>query len=395
MALKRYIAALAAVALCVTTLASAPGNKASGTAGDPVVSLKYVNEVFIPKVQALAASAADGLADKHIPSALSRLSQAANLEVVTSRESFNATVDYYGYMRYLDSGHYMMTSGETITLNAGERLCMIVGAEFSIVAGSAMLYGARAAEIINVTDGTKLYAGLSAAQRNKYILASDDVAGVVSLSNGTKVNVTGKFQVLPAYSSRHTDAAFSLKTLGLMLGSNKGFELERTGTRLEGLIMFLRLLGEENAALSSNGVHPFSDVPKWAGGTADKYVAYAYQKGYTKGVSDTKFGSNSEITLEQYLTFVLRAIGYTDGRNFSWETAPADSVRLGIMDEYEKRSLLRAGFYRDGMAYVSYRALSAYTLDGGISLLDKLIYDGVVSRAAADTVRRNPPKILG
>ncbi len=43
--------------------------------------------------------------------------------------------------------------------------------------------------------------------------------------------------------------------------------------------MFLRLIGEEGAALSSTAANPFADTPAWC----DRYVAYAYEKGLYQG----------------------------------------------------------------------------------------------------------------
>ena len=72
--------------------------------------------------------------------------------------------------------------------------------------------------------------------------------------------------------------AASLKTLTLFRGSDtgygEGFDLQRPPTRMEALIMLIRLLGEESEALSCTAYQPFTDVPDWA----LPYAAYAYSK---------------------------------------------------------------------------------------------------------------------
>ena len=74
--------------------------------------------------------------------------------------------------------------------------------------------------------------------------------------------------------------AETLHALGLFRGTGEDengvpiYALEKTATRAEALVMLIRLLGEEDAALSSLAAHPFTDVPAWA----DRYVAYAYEK---------------------------------------------------------------------------------------------------------------------
>ena len=86
--------------------------------------------------------------------------------------------------------------------------------------------------------------------------------------------------------------------------------------------MFLRLIGEEGAALSSTAANPFADTPAWC----DRYVAYAYEKGYTKGNNISAggqryFGPDAQLSAGEYMTFLLRALGYSDSGaspDFSW-----------------------------------------------------------------------------
>ena len=73
--------------------------------------------------------------------------------------------------------------------------------------------------------------------------------------------------------------ADALKQMGLFQGTGtaygSGYDLEQAPNRIVGLVMFLRLIGEEGAALSSTAANPFADTPAWC----DRYVAYAYEKG--------------------------------------------------------------------------------------------------------------------
>ena len=83
--------------------------------------------------------------------------------------------------------------------------------------------------------------------------------------------------------------AEALKAMGLLKGSDQGYELDRAPTRIEAVIMLIRLLGEENEALYSTEeyTHPFVDAPGWEG--ASDYLAYAYSTGLTTGVDATHF----------------------------------------------------------------------------------------------------------
>ncbi|MCK5758007.1 MAG: hypothetical protein KAH14_02860 [Clostridiales bacterium] len=63
--------------------------------------------------------------------------------------------------------------------------------------------------------------------------------------------------------SEYYEYAVKLRMMDLFRGTDIGFELEREPTRLEGAVMFVRLLGAEEEALEMDYYHPFSDVPQW------------------------------------------------------------------------------------------------------------------------------------
>lgn len=108
-------------------------------------------------------------------------------------------------------------------------------------------------------------------------------------------------------------AAEELYELGLFLGTgtlpngSPSFDLGSTPTRGEALVMLVRLLGAEDTARAGHFSHSFTDT-----GWTDAYIGYAYVNGITSGVSSTKYGTDSEATLAQFLTFVLSALGYSD-----------------------------------------------------------------------------------
>ena len=171
--------------------------------------------------------------------------------------------------------------------------------------------------------------------------------------------------------------------MGLFLGTGEGYELTRAATRVEGIVMLIRLLGEENAALAYTGSHPFRDVPSWAA----PYVAYTYEKGYTVGVSSTEFAPNAEIDAAQYLTFLLRALGYDDGAgDFLWSEAGDKAVAVGLISTAENRNFATL-FYRDHVAYTSYLALFTPLKDTGTTLIEKLLASGAVSEQAYAAIR--------
>ena len=166
--------------------------------------------------------------------------------------------------------------------------------------------------------------------------------------------------------------ATDLKSLGLFAGvSDTDFALGRAPTRVEALVMLIRLLGIEREVTSGAWTHPFTDVPGWA----DKYVGYAYTAGLTSGESATRFGAG-DASAAMYLTFVLRALGYTDrgeGAQFAWDDPFALARKTGILPE----QTVLSPFWRADVVIVSYAALRATMNDTGEPLSKKLIAGGV------------------
>ncbi len=169
--------------------------------------------------------------------------------------------------------------------------------------------------------------------------------------------------------------ARDLKTLNLFKGvSETEFDLKRAPTRIEALVMLIRTLGKEQEALSGSWTHPFTDVPSWA----EPYVGYAYQNGLANGVAKTEFGT-SDATANQYLTFVLRALGYSDanGADFTWNNPNTLATSVGILPAGTN---LR-DFWRADVVRISYAALSAYLKNSSTTLAQKLITAGTFTQA--------------
>ncbi len=164
--------------------------------------------------------------------------------------------------------------------------------------------------------------------------------------------------------------ADSLKKLGLFLGSDAGFELERAATRAESAVMVVRLLGKETLAKTQNNAHPFKDVPAWAG----PYVGYLYKNGITKGLSADRFGSGDLATAPQYASFLLRSLGYSESAgDFTWDKAVEKLIDLKIIgDDLKKLLDADADLKRGYVVALSHAALFASIKGSNIALLEKL-----------------------
>ena len=178
------------------------------------------------------------------------------------------------------------------------------------------------------------------------------------------------------------DSAEKLMELGLFKGTDQGFELDREPNRIEALVMLIRLLGEEEQALSGSYSHPFKDVPDWAAG----YVGYAYEKGLTKGLTSERFGSSDLASATQYLIFVLRSLGYQDSNgDFKVKKSIEKAQAIGMVQPNEMAPL-KAGFLRGDAAILSKRALETNLKDSKDTLIDSLIDKGTVDPELAKTL---------
>ena len=177
--------------------------------------------------------------------------------------------------------------------------------------------------------------------------------------------------------------ADALNKLGLLNGVGKNengsidYDIERTPTRLEALVMLIRLLGKDEDAKTGNWVCPFDDVPDWG----KAYVSYAYENGLTNGISDTKFGVG-DATAKMYLTFALRALGYDDGadKDFSWDAPEALAQKCGILSG----DINTSDFTRGDLVTISYYMLRAPHKEDGRPLYEHLIDQGVFTREQYD-----------
>jgi len=160
------------------------------------------------------------------------------------------------------------------------------------------------------------------------------MAGML-LASGTGVHAN-------EYSERQQRIADALNHVELFLGTNIGYELGRELTRVEGITLLVRLLGQEEAAVQKTYRLPFKDVADWA----KPYVGYAYENGITLGISDTEFGSNTTMTDYMFITLILRALDYKDtGRNpqFVWNEPYKLAKSIGLIGFAEADTFFTRG----------------------------------------------------
>ena len=191
------------------------------------------------------------------------------------------------------------------------------------------------------------------------------------------VGITSAGFAATTISSNTTARADALKAMGLFAGTSNGYDLEILPTRTQAIVFLIRMLGEENEALNSTYTCPFTDVDSWA----LPYIAYAYNKGYTNGLSATTFGANNLTTLAQFFTFMLKALGYSSTEDFVWSASVQKAESLGIIPtgKYTANMTFNRGICVD----IMYGVLAEKMKGSDSTLATTLISNGTIDETLA------------
>jgi len=236
--------------------------------------------------------------------------------------------------------------------------------------------------VVDVTTGQVLPSESALAANHRYLVAEDTEANFVVTGKTAVLDYQGSAFFVKSDAVDYNAMAAALKTLHLFKGSftgyGEGFDLEVAPTRLQALIMFIRVLGEEDEALAWTGTTPFTDIAK--GSQAEQYVGYAYSKGYTNGYTKTTFKPAGAVNAYQYTEFVLRAMGYSSAENTNLADTLTRAQAVGVLTEGEAAALQTTTFLRADLVYISYYALHSALPDGVMTLSDLLQDKGVFTR---------------
>ena len=306
--------------LCLAA-AAAVWAVAAGDAADPLASLSYLQGTFSGQVDAAVERKLD--------------------------ESDAQLRNQGGAVQQPADG---VSSWTEVRLKAADTLSASTGSSVLLLAGTGTVsysYGA----VVDVTAGAEVPSGTLMAANHRYMAAEDTEASFIITSKTAVLDYQGAVQLAYSGQTDYNAMAGALKALHLFKGSftgyGQGFDLELSPTRLQALIMFIRVLGEEDQALAWTGTTPFKDIP--AGSQAEQYVGYAYSRGYTNG---SAANTNLADALER-------------------------AQSAGVLTAGEAAMLQNPQFLRADLVYISYYALSARLPDGQQSLADQLINQGV------------------
>jgi hypothetical protein len=341
---------LTAALLCPAAVSALPG-----TEQNPVVTLNYIDGVYIPDIINRAGAAANRRADSIFADTRRLLSGGLNQEALN---------------RQVMSKLAFKTKGtEFLTLKAGSSLTIGLGASLVLVSGGI---SHDTGTLADLTAGRDVAPRAALEPRREYTGLSGETR--VRATSDATILLGGAYRLIPPYVAMYKDLCDALMDMKII----NTYELERNTTRMEMFIIFVTILGVKDEASVYQGTHPFTDAT-WG----QEYVAYLYANNHTAGTGNNRFSPNDPGSIQQLCFIMLKALGYQDGVDVKFETAVDDAVRLGLFSRREVNILGSESFTRDAMMYMTYYSLFAEYKAGG-RVIDHLMGVGQVSREDFD-----------
>lgn len=354
--MKKTLTALSillSLALCFVVAVAAGGD-----ADDPLISLSFLEGLFKEE------------ASHEIDLALDESDEKVLLDVQQQLDDLAAS-------SFAAAGQDFAAVAQQITLNERDTLSGPTGLSVTAHAGQIVvntLFGT----VVDVTAGHEVPSGSLLTVNHRYIVAENSSAEFIAASPTAILSYQGNYTHTPDRSTiDYYGIALALRELGLFRGSGsgigEGFDLHLAPTRAEALVMFIRILGEEQDALNCTYEHPFTDVPAWV----DRYVAWAWQNGYSNGIGNNQFGTTLTISAVEYQEFLLRALGYSIAGVDNYLTSLERALECGALTDAEYFLLTDSTFLRANVAYISYYNLDTILSGSFMTLAQRLQQQGV------------------
>lgn len=311
--MKRFItiALVLLLLFCFTTVYAA----APGSAGDPLISLTYINNTFLPAVQNDRKVLVSSSIGKTYDEARQQLKEA-----------------YDGYLLKLGGyeGYAFASDYTAVSLPAGTTAKLITGSTFVLTTGSVSLQIDKGT-VINITTGKEISTASELTPNQRYFCAEDTVvqfaatAASTCLIDGFYLS-GGTIIINPILFSdvRSTDWFYNAVTFACENNLFKGtspttFAPQATMTRGMFVTVLYRLAGQP--AISS--ATAFSDVA-----TSQYYynaVVWANTYSIVTGYSDGKFHPDDLITREQMAIILHRYTAHAGYSTAYGNTSAFDS----------------------------------------------------------------------
>jgi hypothetical protein len=202
------------------------------------------------------------------------------------------------------------------------------------------------------------------------VLALALILGSISMASAA----SGKVKLTDIADNTNEEAIQVAYDLGIVTGTPEGaYEPEKAVNRAEFAALIVRALAVPDSALSSYTTTTFKDTSGY--GWAVPYLAILQQKGIMKGDGYGNAMPGRQISPNEAVTMVLRAIGYTDNASVLVGQWPANYVSLGqSLNLYENVSN-DVQMNKASAAQMIYNVLTAQLVQVDANSTVKLLYD--------------------
>jgi Big-like domain-containing protein len=183
------------------------------------------------------------------------------------------------------------------------------------------------------------------------------------------VMVLGSFGAVFAVDTEDkVEVGAFLETVGVLQGDEEGnLMLDNTLLRRDMVILLSRLMGVEEVAKDFPAESlTFKDITD---AHYNGYIAWSVENGLIKGHSEDVFGFNENVTAQQYVTVLMRALDY-DVEDEAYATVLADAKELGLCGDLEVEN--DDQITRGQMAVMTFNALGATMNDSEVTLAESL-----------------------
>lgn len=169
------------------------------------------------------------------------------------------------------------------------------------------------------------------------------------------------------------DSVAGLLALGILQGTEKGLELDRSVTRAE-VLTFIRRTVLPEAVEEAQTVCPFTDI---AGHWAEETIVSFYHMGLVNGTTETTYTPDRTVSGKEFAKIMLTAMGY---RDITIENAYENSCGTELVTDSFTGSVVNQNLplLRGDVVRLCFSALTAKEANGGI------LYDNRVDRGDAD-----------
>ena len=180
----------------------------------------------------------------------------------------------------------------------------------------------------------------------------------------------------PVFTQTKTPAQ-KLETLGILVGAGQGVTpgyLAGSATRITSAILFLKLRGLISNAEAWTGTVNFADQNQALSNYARTMMGYLKNNPALGFIGyQNNFSPNAVISAQEYYKVLLTALGYFQDTDYTWAQVISFAASKGLTQIASKGQLTINDF-----AIATVEALDTEIKGTGMTLLEKLIIDGVV-----------------